>query len=129
MATMIGACFDHFPDTHKHALVQPHIKKSSLDLLDIKSFRPISNVSFLSKLTERLVVSRFKQHAVRYHLLPPPSRQSTYGRCHSTETAVTAVHNDIVCAIDAGNVFVLMLLDFSAALTRSTTTTVSYSTY
>ena len=33
----------------------------------------------------------------------------------ATETAITIVDNDIVCAIDAGNVSVLGLLDLSAA--------------
>ena len=103
----------YFPASHKHAIVRPRIKKPSLDVLDIKSFRQISNISFLSKPTERLVVNRFNQHTDLYHLLPV--RQSAYRHFHSTETAITIVHNDIVCAIDAGNVSVLVLLDFSAA--------------
>ena len=38
-----------------------------------------------------------------------------YRQHHSTETAVTIVHNDIVRATDAGLVSVLVLLDLSAA--------------
>ena len=102
-----------FSGSHKHALVRSRLKKSSLDPLDIKSFRPNSNLSFLSKVAERLVVDRFNKHADLYHLLPP--RQSTYWQDHSTETAITIVHNDIDRAIDAGEVSVLVLLDPSAA--------------
>ena len=102
-----------FPDSHKHALVWLRIKKPTLDLLDIKSFRPISNPSFVSKMTERLVVDRFNAHISTYHLLPP--RQSAYRPYHSTETAIMIVHNDIIRAINAGNVSALVLLDLSAA--------------
>ena len=107
--------FEHgyFLASHKHAIVRPRIKKPSLDVLDIKSFRPISNISFLSKLTERLVVNRFNKHTDIYHLLPV--RQSAYRQFHSTETAIAIVHYDIVCTIDAGNVSVLVLLDLSTA--------------
>ena len=48
-----------------------------------------------------------------YHLLPP--LQSAYRPYHSTETAITIVHNDIVRAFDAGKVSMLVLLDLSAA--------------
>ena len=52
-----------FPESHKHAVVRPRINKPSLDPLAIRSFRPISNLSFISKLTERLVVNQFNEHA------------------------------------------------------------------
>ena len=44
-----------------------------------------------------------------------PVHQLAYRQHHSTETAITIVHNDIVRAIDAGEVFQLVLLDLSAA--------------
>ena len=83
-----------FPESHKHAVVRPRIKTPSLDPLNIRSFRPISNLSFISKLTERLVVNRYNEHAGVCHLLPV--RQSAYRQHHSTETAITIMHNDIV---------------------------------
>ena len=45
-----------------------------------------------------------------------PSRQSAYRQHHSAEIDITVVHNDIVRAIDAGEVSVLILLDLSAAV-------------
>ena len=44
-----------------------------------------------------------------------PSNQSAYRRHHNTETAVISVMNDIICAIDRGEVTGLVLLDQSAA--------------
>ena len=44
-----------------------------------------------------------------------PARQSAYRRHHSTETAVLVVHNDIVQAIDKGQLTALVLLDLSSA--------------
>ena len=58
-------------------------------------------------------MDRFNKHANLYHLLP--CRQSAYRQHHSTETAITIVHNDIVRAIDADEVSVLVLLDLSVA--------------
>lgn len=99
----------YFPDILKRAFVQPRIKKSTMDPTDIKSFRPISNPSFLCKLIERLVSSRFDKHADLRGLLP------TYRRYHSTETTIIAVHNEIVRSIDDCKVAALVLLDLSAA--------------
>ena len=44
-----------------------------------------------------------------------PALQSAYRQHHSTETAVTIVHNDVVRSTDAGFVSALVLLDLSAA--------------
>ena len=103
----------YFPESHKQALVRLKIQKSTLDLLDIKSFRPISNLSFVIKIMERFVTNRFNLYSSLYHLLPV--HQSTYGPNHSTETAIAFVHNDIVRAIDNGEVLLLILLDLSSA--------------
>ena len=69
---MIGLSFSqgYFPASHKHAIVRPRVNKLSLDPLDIKSYRHISNLSFISKLTERLFIERFNNHARTHHLLP-----------------------------------------------------------
>ena len=58
-------------------------------------------------------MDRFNKHADLYHLLS--LRQLAYGQHHSTETAITVVHNDMVRATDAGEVSVLVLLDLSSA--------------
>lgn len=95
------------------ALVKPPLKKSNMDPFDLKSYRPISNLPFLSKVIERLAVDCFTQHVETNSLLP--SRQSAYRANHSTETAVTAVINDIARAVDTGMVCAMVLLDLTAA--------------
>ena len=102
-----------FPADLKHAIVRPRLKKPTLDPDDLGSYRPISNLSFVSKVIERVVTARFTEHAESQQLLP--RCQSAYRSNHSTETAVTAVHDEIVRAIDSGNVCALVLLDLSSA--------------
>jgi hypothetical protein len=103
----------HLPHTQKHAIVSPRLKKPTLDSDDINSYRPISNLSFISKLVEKVVSTRFTEHAERNKLFP--SRQSAYRRHHSTETAVISIMNDIIRATDNGQITALVLLDLSAA--------------
>ena len=42
------------PDAFKHAVVTPFFKKPSLPKDQLKSFRPISNLNFVSKVLERV---------------------------------------------------------------------------
>ena len=41
--------------------------------------------------------------------------QSAYRSCHSIETALLRVYNDLLLAVDQSNEAVLILLDYSAA--------------
>ena len=54
----------------KETQVRPIIKKSTLDPQLPSSYRPISNLSVLSKLLERLVLSRLLTHLNNNALLP-----------------------------------------------------------
>ena len=90
-----------FPDIWKEALVFPLLKKPGLDVI-FKMFRPISNLSFVSKLIERDAFNQIHGHLVSNNLHPVsnnlhPVAQSAHRKNHSTETAplkVTA--NDIL---------------------------------
>ena len=93
----------------KHATSE----KSTLDQNDPNSYRPISNLSFLSKIAEKVVDARLSGHTSRYDLYPV--FQSAYRQFHSTETAVIWVANNMIKALDQGHVGALMLLDLSAA--------------
>ena len=42
-----------FPSMFKTAIVKPLLKKPSLDQDDLKTYRPVSSLSFLSKLAEK----------------------------------------------------------------------------
>jgi len=101
-----------FPENLKQALVRPRLKKITLDPDDLNSYRPISNHTFLS-VVERAAADRLRRHIKSHQLFP--ARQSAYRPHHSTETAITAVHDEIIKAIDSGNVCAVVLLDLSAA--------------
>ena len=47
-----------FADNWKCALVNPLLKKPGLDLV-FKNYRPVSNLQYVSKLTERAVFNKF----------------------------------------------------------------------
>ena len=51
-----------FPDQFKNSYVHPHLKKPSLDRGNLANYRPISHLSYLSKLTERIVKTRLTEH-------------------------------------------------------------------
>jgi hypothetical protein len=99
--------------TLKSAYITPILKKSDLDPTDPKSYRPISNLSVLSKMMERLVSKQLVTYLKENNLLP--DLQSAYKVNHSTETAVLKVLSDILLALDSGDIGMLMMLDLSAA--------------
>ncbi|HSN23899.1 MAG TPA: reverse transcriptase family protein, partial [Methylomicrobium sp.] len=101
------------PDAFKAAYITPLLKKSDADPADAKSYRPISNLSILSKLLERLVARQLLDFLTMARLLP--DLQSAYRAYHSTETAVLKVLSDILLAVDSGDIAILTLLDLSAA--------------
>lgn len=101
------------PSVFKSAYITPLLKKADLDPADAKSYRPISNLSVLSKLLERLVARQLLDYLKSSNLLP--RLQSAYRTHHSTETAVLKVLADILRAVDSGDLALLTLLDLSAA--------------
>ena len=101
------------PIAMKEASLSPLLKRPSLDHEQIPNFRPISNLPFISKCTEKVVASRLTPHVNNNNL--SEIFQSAYERGHSTETALVRVQNDIPRAIDNGDCVILLLLDLSAA--------------
>ena len=75
-----------FPDSLKLALVKPLLKKLSLNPEIHKNFRPVSNLSFLSKIIEKIMANRLFQHMSDNDL--HDKMQSAYKAYHSTETAL-----------------------------------------
>ena len=105
--------FGVFPSVYKSALVKPLLKKMSLDPDDLKNYHPVSNLSFLSKVLERIVLSQLNKHLNHNNLLSP--LQSAYRPNHSTETALLRIVNDLLTAMDNNKICILTLLDLSAA--------------
>ena len=101
------------PNSFKRAIVNPLIKKRSLDPDVLKNYRPVSNLSFLSKVLEKVVCNQLSRHLADNGILD--KFQSAYRPCHSVETALLRVHNDIIGALDQQKCVLLVLLDMSAA--------------
>ena len=102
-----------FPEKFKAAIVTPLLKKYSLPHEELNSYRPISNLSFISKILERVIHSRISSHLQSFPSLSP--FQSAYRKLHSTETALLRIYNDLLLSINKQQVSALVLLDLSAA--------------
>ena len=94
------------------ALINPLLKKVGLDLL-FPNYRPISNLKYISKLTEKAVFNQI--HAYMTTNAIYPELQSSYHRFHSTEKALLKVTNDILMKMNSQEVTLLVMLDLSAS--------------
>ena len=115
ISRLANLSFKHatFPSNFKTALVTPLLKKHGLDSSDPANYRPISNLNTISKIIERLVLTRLVQHV---SLSPNfDSFQSAYKRHHSTETALLKLTDDIFARFDDHQCTILVALDQSAA--------------
>jgi len=92
------------PTVFKSALITPLIKQPDLDSTDPRSYGPISNLSVVSKLLERIVFRQLYSYLSAVDLLP--RLQSEYRTHHSTETAVLKVLTDILYAVNDGDLSV-----------------------
>ena len=77
------------------------------------NYRLVSNLSFLSKIIERAVVSQSRKYLLVNSL--NETQQSTFKCDDSTETALLRVKNDIMMSINQSTAVVLVLLYMSAA--------------
>ncbi|KAK3553564.1 hypothetical protein QTP70_004566 [Hemibagrus guttatus] len=103
----------HVPTAFKKARVIPILKKPALDPSDISNYRPVSLLSFLSKILERVVCNQLSDYLMQNNLHDP--NQSGFKAAHSTETALLAVTEKLHAARSAKLSSVLILLDLSAA--------------
>ena len=102
-----------FPDRFKKAQVTPLIKKAGLDPEIPANYRPISNLVTISKVLERLFLSRLKDHISQCSNFT--QFQSAYRQYHSTETAMLKILNDVYTTADGQRSTCLVALDLSAA--------------
>ena len=76
------------------------------------NYRPISNLSTISKILERLVLTRLRPHL--FGSFNFSQYQSAYRTGHSTETALLEVLDGVYTAADDKRISVLIGLDLSA---------------
>ena len=111
---IVNASLTHgeFTSELKNALVHPLLKKPGIDCI-FRNYRPISSLSFMSKLIEITVCNQITQYTGTTGIAK--KFQLAYRASHSTETALVKVKDDILRAIDNQRVTNLILLDLSAA--------------
>ena len=85
-------------DALKVAALSPSLKKPDADFKQFSNFRPISNLTLISKIIEKAVAEQLTDHVKTYHL--DAMYQSAFKALHSTEMALLKVQNDILCAVD-----------------------------
>ena len=87
------------PTSQKTAIITPLLKKPSLDAGDLKSFRPVSNLTFMSKVVERIVAGQLVQYLQSNGLMPrlqsptgdiTQQRQLCYALCRTSFALLTA---------------------------------------
>ena len=79
----------------------------------MNNYRPVSNLCFIAKILEKLVLSQVSSYVNSHNLCN--TCQSAYRPGHSTETALLKVVRDLFLSPRKGDISVLALLDFSSA--------------
>ena len=102
-----------FHDGWKSTIVRPLIK--SLPKGTIKTnYRPVSNMSFISKIVEKCTLEQFTQHCDNYDLLP--SYQFAYRKLHGCKTSLVKLIHDLLWVMENKQVTFVVILDLPAAI-------------
>ena len=115
LAYMINKSFNesNVPNDLKHAIVTLVIKDKNGNQDKYQNYCPVSNLPFVSKLLENIVLHQIQEH--RWHNNLYGKYQSKYRQFHLCETALLKVISDIQKSIYEKEHAVLILLDLSSA--------------
>ena len=97
-----------FREILKLSAVEPRIKNPMLDNELRSSYRPISNLRFISKAIEKVAADRLNCHLTENDLHVP--LQSAYKPSHGTETALLKVQDVILRSLDENNCVILLII-------------------
>ena len=100
-----------FLDDWKVVAVRPLIKGPNVDT-ELKNYRPISNLSFLSKITEKVAQLQLQKHFDQQSL---PNHQSAYRQHCSMETTLLNMCNNILKNMENQKYTSIVCLDLSTA--------------
>ena len=96
-----------FPQCFKSALVTPILKNKCLYHSYLNNYQPVSNLCYIAKILEKLVLSQVSSYLNSHNL---------YNTCQSAyRPALLKVVNDLFLSLNKSNISVLALLDFSSA--------------
>ena len=79
-----------FPSLFKSSIIIPTLKNNSLDPSLLSSYRPIANLSFISKVIEKVVYKQIYFYLHTHSLIP--SSQSGFHLAHSCETSLLKLY-------------------------------------
>ena len=77
------------------------------------NYRLVSNLSFISKVAEKVTLTQFTKHCDENKLLP--AYQSVYRKNHSCETSLIKLVDDLLWAMEKQLVTAVVILDLLAA--------------
>ena len=91
LVALVNASFQQgvFPEALRSASVIPLLKKETLRVDELENYRSVSNISFISKLIEKVAVRRPVDHLSDNGLEEP--YLSAYKAKHNTETTLLIV--------------------------------------
>jgi hypothetical protein len=101
-----------FAESWKVAIVRPLLKKTGAEAI-LSNYRPVSNLSFISKIVEKAALLRFNAHCKTHELMP--DYQSAYRSNASCETALIKLLNDVLWCMEKQGIAALSAIDLSAA--------------
>ena len=104
----------NLPQCFKPDIVTPTIEKRCHDHNDLNNYQPVSNLCFIAKILEELVLSNvfsYLNSHIFYNII-----QSAYRPGHSTETALLKVAIDLCLSPNKGDNSILALFDFVSIL-------------
>ena len=104
-----------FATEWKTAVIRPLLKKKGLEVI-LKNFRPVSKLSFISKLVEKCALNPFMRYLETNKLLP--DYQSAYRRGFSTETALLKLSSDILWNMERQRVTPWTMVSLLSSSTR-----------
>ena len=79
-----------------------------------KNYRPVSNLSFLSKILEKCALLQFDNHCTVHNLLL--GYQSAYREHFSCETGLVKLMDDILWNMEVQEITAVVVIDLSLAL-------------
>ena len=77
------------------------------------NYRPVSNLSFFSKVLEKAALAQFNEHCAKNDFMP--DYQSAYRAGYSCETALVKLMSDLLWNMEHQKVTALMAIDLSTA--------------
>ena len=99
-----------YPSDWKKAIVHP-IFKNKGSSSDVNNYRPISLLSCVSKVFEKIVFDRIYKHITKHSLIT--EKQSGYRPGHNTQMQLVHLTHNIYQTLDKGLDFTAIFLDIS----------------